>query len=152
MANHFLKCCTILLISRETINKKFVIYTFLHCLLEKPNGYLWGNNLSFLDHVLNHGTLAKKEMCKDLQKDFFFWISEKRTTTTKQQDNLKCRTFPALTNSTVTSSVKREKKKVNYSGRKRTHIHTAFDWFDEAQTWKYWPFNYLELSARIWTR
>lgn len=60
-AYNFLKRCSIFLIARKTINKKFVISIFLHCSLEKLNGHLRGNNLSFFNHVLNHGAVKHEK-------------------------------------------------------------------------------------------
>ena len=57
------KCCTVFLITRKTINKELVITTFQHCILEKLNCDLSRNNLSFFDHVLNHGSADEKRTC-----------------------------------------------------------------------------------------
>ena len=60
MAYNSFKCSTIFFVTRESINKKFVITTFLHCSLKKLYGDLGRNNLPFFNHVLNHRAKKRK--------------------------------------------------------------------------------------------
>lgn len=56
------KCSTIFLITRKSINKKFLVATFLYSSLKKLYGDLRRNNLPFFDHVLNHRANKRNKM------------------------------------------------------------------------------------------
>lgn len=59
IAYNSFKFNSILLTSRETINKKFIIFTWFQLPLDKFDSYFRRNNISFSDSVKNHGAEIK---------------------------------------------------------------------------------------------